>query len=616
MLYPTEAEYSNFHHYVRSIRGTYERYGIVKVVPPQGRGPRSVNVESTTDRGAHMSPGRFFTKRQAVHRLQEGVPFEDGGKYNAREYRRYAESFTAGYLRGHPVLQADHAAAAGPGEAALLRRAAVLEKEYWRLVETNTEEVEVDYANDIDLDITDTFFDKDQADIWDLNKIAYDTDSPLLSLDEMKGLTVPWMYFGNLFSTFCWHTEDHFLYSVNYMHDGAPKTWYGIPSSSAGKFETALAEWLPARLKENPDLIYQLVTFISPQYCKSQGVDVFHLVQEPGSYVITFPRAYHAGFSHGWNSAEAVNFATLDWFPFGRAAVERYHTKKAKRGALFSHDLLLWTVAWEGVYEDSKHKKEKSGEYAVQPEDWIMLYNELKAVWEYEQNLRSWLRSRQIEERHVCVQVQGAKGAKAEAECCVCQSLTTWSAVRCKRHGHVTCLNHAYSKCSCVDGEKVLEIRIADELVHELINILHSKVAALSRRPEMRQRFARPGVPPEPLAYVPAPGSPPPSWPPKEPRKRFINRVLEDDRSVCPTCNNLLSLSTIIECRQCGARFHRACEAPKYKKSAAKWLCPGCKEGEKRPRLDYFEAHDTPPDGTPDEAGGGADGGPDDGGEE
>lgn len=42
---------------------------------------------------------------------------------------------------------------------------------------------------------------------------------------SVQGLTYPWLYFGALFATFCWHVEDHFLYSLNYLHTGAPKTW-------------------------------------------------------------------------------------------------------------------------------------------------------------------------------------------------------------------------------------------------------------------------------------------------------------------------------------------------------------------------------------------------------
>lgn len=34
---------------------------------------------------------------------------------------------------------------------------------------------------------------------------------------------VPWLYVGSVLSAFCWHIEDHALYSVNYHHLGAPK---------------------------------------------------------------------------------------------------------------------------------------------------------------------------------------------------------------------------------------------------------------------------------------------------------------------------------------------------------------------------------------------------------
>ena len=39
-------------------------------------------------------------------------------------------------------------------------------------------------------------------------------------------MNAPMLYFGMLFSMFCWHVEDNYMYSVSYLHEGAPKTWY------------------------------------------------------------------------------------------------------------------------------------------------------------------------------------------------------------------------------------------------------------------------------------------------------------------------------------------------------------------------------------------------------
>lgn len=55
--------------------------------------------------------------------------------------------------------------------------------------------------------------------------------------------------------------EDHFLYSLNYMHFGEQKVWYGVPGDNAVKLEEAMRRNLPRLFEEQPDLLHELVTF-------------------------------------------------------------------------------------------------------------------------------------------------------------------------------------------------------------------------------------------------------------------------------------------------------------------------------------------------------------------
>ena len=66
------------------------------------------------------------------------------------------------------------------------------------------------------------------------------------------------------------------------------------------------------------------------------------LVHRPGSFVVTFPNAYHAGFNAGFNCAEAVNFAPPDWIPYGADVVRKYRTQG--KPLTISHDQLMITL--------------------------------------------------------------------------------------------------------------------------------------------------------------------------------------------------------------------------------------------------------------------------------
>jgi [histone H3]-trimethyl-L-lysine4 demethylase len=182
---------------------------------------------------------------------------------------------------------------------------------------------------------------------------------------------------GMLFSTFCWHREDINLASINYMHCGESKQWYGIPGSKAKAFRRVMEKQMKLRLKEVPDLEHHITTQISPSTLLSNSVPVYKTRQQAGEFIVTFPESYHCGFSYGFNCAEAVNFATSDWIPHGSQSVVDYRLKGKKE--VFSFDRLVFTLTY--------HLKELSVESCK------MLLNELQILLADETHYRKTLYS-------------------------------------------------------------------------------------------------------------------------------------------------------------------------------------------------------------------------------
>ena len=264
--------------------------------------------------------------------------FEEGEEYSLQQFREKADSFREEYItRNLGTLKVSEEQ---------------VEEEFWRMVSNVQETVEVDYGADIHSTTHGSGFptvetnptDPYATDPWNLNVLPLDNQSLFRHIkSDVSGMTVPWLYVGMMFSTFCWHNEDHYCYSINYQHFGATKTWYGIPGSDSKKFEAAMRNAVPELFETQPDLLFQLVTMLSPGRLVEEGVQVYAVDQRPNQFVITFPQAYHAGFNHGFNMNEAVNFAPSDWEEYGRECVQRY--SEYKKMPVFSHDELLITAA-------------------------------------------------------------------------------------------------------------------------------------------------------------------------------------------------------------------------------------------------------------------------------
>lgn len=138
---------------------------------------------------------------------------------------------------------------------------------------------------------------------------------------KVPGVNTAYLYLGMWKATFAWHLEDVDLYSINYIHFGAPKQWYSISQEDARKFEAAMRKIWPNDSKNCDQFLRHKTYLISPELLQKQfGIKVNKLVHYEGEFVITYPYGYHSGYNLGYNCAESVNFATEGWLDYGRIA--------------------------------------------------------------------------------------------------------------------------------------------------------------------------------------------------------------------------------------------------------------------------------------------------------
>ncbi|XP_020573030.1 probable lysine-specific demethylase ELF6 isoform X2 [Phalaenopsis equestris] len=186
---------------------------------------------------------------------------------------------------------------------------------------------------------------------WNLQVIARSPGSLTRFMpDDVPGVTSPMVYIGMLFSWFAWHVEDHELHSMNYLHMGSPKTWYAVPQDHAATLEEIVrchgyggsVDRLAAFI-----MLGEKTTLLSPEVLVASGVPCCRLVQHPGEFVVTFPRAYHVGFSHGFNCGEAANFATPEWLKVAKEAAIR--RAAMNHLPMLSHQQLLYILTMSFV---------------------------------------------------------------------------------------------------------------------------------------------------------------------------------------------------------------------------------------------------------------------------
>ncbi len=407
-LQPTEKEFADPIAYISGLHALGVRYGILKIVPPASWKPAF---------GIREREFKFATREQHVHELQRARGFDSGSVYDMASYRAMASRFRKRVAPPSSIAR--------------------IEEMFWDIVNKQTRKLTVEYGNDIDSTTHGSGFAAASAESgrhaskgagpWDLNWIAHKPGSPLRCLGaEIRGVTAPWVYCGMLFSSFCWHCEDHHLPSINYLHKGSPKVWYGAASGDASRLEEIMRQNMPELFEREPDLMQKLVTMLDPRLLVANGVPVHRAVQTQGTFVVTFPRGYHAGINTGFNVAEAVNFAYDEWFSYGRRCTAQYAS--IGRPTIFSHEKLLrdW-VARRGANS--------------------LLQKEIRKTAKNQATRRKRLARAGLTR---AVAAPEYKSFRDIPQCVVCGShCMSFVTCTCSAGAGAACLDHAFDACAC-----------------------------------------------------------------------------------------------------------------------------------------------------------------------
>ncbi|XAR50282.1 [Histone H3]-lysine-36 demethylase [Bertholletia excelsa] len=351
--HPTLAEFQDPIAYIFKIEKEASMYGICKIVPPVPAAPKKTAITNLNRSLAARcggsnpkSPPTFTTRQQQIgfcprkHRPVQKPVWQSGENYTLPQFEAKAKAFERNYLKKNSKK------GLSPLEIETLYWKASLDKPF-----------SVEYANDVPGSAFAPVSAKKSRETgeaatvadtaWNMRGVSRAKGSLLRFMkEEIPGVTSPMVYVAMIFSWFAWHVEDHDLHSLNYLHTGAGKTWYGVPRDAAFAFEEVI------RVHGYGGEINPLVTFstlgqkttvMSPEVLISAGIPCCRLVQNVGEFVVTFPRAYHSGFSLGFNCGEAANIATPGWLKVAKDAAIRRASINCP--PMVSHYQLLYDLA-------------------------------------------------------------------------------------------------------------------------------------------------------------------------------------------------------------------------------------------------------------------------------
>ena len=305
---PSMQEFSNFREFIQKIEPEGKKFGLVRITPPKewkdlvlpqaARNAPKIKIKSAICQEFEGKMGIYRLKNKEVRKtfsVNEWFELCFSSNYNGPQcvnengsLKLISSSCTTEKSdknslkrKGIEPLAFDLSVTGQGYPDFWLKKA---EEFYWKNV-LNHSPI---YAGDL----LGTLMDYNRENNWNIGAL----DNLLTRMQvPLMGVNAPYLYFGMWKASFPWHLEDMDLFSINFIHFGAPKQWYVIPPGEKQAFENFANSKLEfikkivtfATDKANCSEFLRHKTFlISPSVLEENGITVYKTIQKAGDVIL------------------------------------------------------------------------------------------------------------------------------------------------------------------------------------------------------------------------------------------------------------------------------------------------------------------------------------------
>nr|3OPT_A Chain A, DNA damage-responsive transcriptional repressor RPH1 [Saccharomyces cerevisiae]3OPW_A Chain A, DNA damage-responsive transcriptional repressor RPH1 [Saccharomyces cerevisiae] len=332
---PTYEQFEDFYAYCKAINKYGMKSGVVKVIPPKewkdkldlpysAETLQKIKIKSPIQQHISGNKGLFMVQNVEKNKTYNIIQWKDLSKdYVPPEDPKARRNSRKGSVSKSTKLKLKNFESSfniddfeqfrteytiDLSDFQNTERLKFLEEYYWKTLNFTTPMYGADTPGSIF---------PEGLNVWNVAKLPNILDH---METKVPGVNDSYLYAGLWKASFSWHLEDQDLYSINYIHFGAPKQWYSIPQEDRFKFYKFMQEQFPEEAKNCPEFLRHKMFLASPKLLQENGIRCNEIVHHEGEFMITYPYGYHAGFNYGYNLAESVNFALEEWLPIGKKA--------------------------------------------------------------------------------------------------------------------------------------------------------------------------------------------------------------------------------------------------------------------------------------------------------